>query len=597
MKKFWKMVLASALGILIASIALTILSIGFVGAIAGSGKTTPVVPQNAVLTIDLATMTVAEQTLEDNPFEGMTMGTGGFNMNEITTIGILDAVDALKKAAEDPCVKMVYLRPDYASGIAHMEELRAGLQQFRASGKPVIAYVENPTNGGMYLGSVADRTYMADFTGGVNSMIGLSGQLTFYKDLLDKLGINIQLIRHGKFKSAGEGFIRNSASEENLMQNRVMIGSIWNSMTKGIVEENESLSAEKLNKMIDNLEFVTAQDFEHAGLADEVVSRERMKQILCESAGCDALEEIPAISLPDYATATLSTDYKIKDKIAVIYADGDIVDGSDIENVSGKRFADMICEVKADSSVKAVVLRVNSPGGSVIAATQIKEAIDELQKVKPVVASYGEYAASGGYWISAGCERIFSDETTLTGSIGVFGIFPDFGKTVKDIAHVNITAVPTNKHSDMFSMMRPLDKDESAYLQKDIEEVYTRFTSLVARGRDMSVESVDKLGQGRVWAGSDALQNGLVDEIGGLSDAIEYAASLCGCAQWRVEGYPQPLDMMEQMMMMFQQNSDKQDELVSIKGVGASTIKALRRLCEMDKPAVMARMPYEIAIR
>ena len=597
---FWKTALAAGVGVVVVSAILSIISsIIFAGIIASVGTAASaskgIVEPNSVLDIDFSTVTIAEQTLEENPLGAVSVsGTGFSTGEEVRVVGVLDAVRALEAAAEDPCIKFAYLRPDMANDISHLEEFRAALVKFRSSGKPVISYIQTPTNAGYYLASASDRIYISEYHGGMNMMIGLSGSMMFFKDLLDRLGVNVQLIRHGKYKSAGEMYIKNSASPENLEQNTVMVKGIWNEMVAAMTEKS-GMSADEFNTLIDNLELVDAQDFVKKGLADEAVSMQGMKTRLCAQAGEDEFDDIESISLADYAAIKNKENMKAHDKIAVIYVDGEIIDGREKEEVAGKRFADLIDEVADKESVKAVVLRVNSPGGSVIASSQIRDAVDRLQNSKPVVASYGSYAASGGYWISSGCDYIFSDATTLTGSIGVFGMIPEFSGTLKNIVHVNITSVPSNRHSDMYSFTRPLDDTETAFVQKDIEAIYTQFTSLVAEGRKMSVEKVDEIGQGRVWTGRDALEIGLVDKIGGLADALDYASEISGSTLYRVVSYPKPLTIMEQLMESFQPSDD--DELVSIEGVGKGAVKALGELASMKTPAVYARLPYNIDIR
>lgn len=589
MKDFWKIVAGSALGVFLLSIALsilcTIMTVAMIASASALSSSSAYVAPDSVLDIDMSRLQIGEQTLEENPFSSLAAGMGGITaQEEIRTVGILDAVEALEAAASDPCIKLAYIRPDMASDISHLEEFRAALAHFRESGKPVIAFIDTPTNAGYYLASVADRIYMSEYHGGMNLMVGLSGRMIFLKDLLDKLGINIQLIRHGKYKSAGEMFIKNSASPENLEQNTVMIKSIWKEMVAPMASR-AGMTPEQFNALIDDLELVDAQSFLEKGLVDELVSYEGMKQKLCVHSGAGKYSSIHSISLADYVSLVEETTTKVKDRIAIIYADGNIIDGREKENVAGKRFADIIDQVRADSKVKAVVLRVNSPGGSVIASSQIKDAVDALRKEKPVVASYGSYAASGGYWISAGADYIFSDATTLTGSIGVFGTIPDFSKTLKDVAHINVTSVPSNKHSDMFGGMRPLSGEEIAYVQKDIESIYTAFTGLVAEGRKMDVERVDEIGQGRVWTGRDALGIGLVDSIGGIVNALDYAAALVNLPEYRLVEYPKPLTVFEQIMDQFMPLEDNY------------LVKLFSEMKEAGQTKVFARLPYEMEIR
>lgn len=600
MKGFWKTALAAGVGVVLVSIILSILcSILLGGIIAAAGaneNAKTIVEPNSVLDIDFSKIVIAEQTMEGNTFGGMSLLTAGFNAQETSTIGILDAIKAMEAAANDPNIKFVYIRPDMASDITHLEEFRTALVRFRTSGKPVIAYIQTPTNAGYYLASAADRIYISEYHGGLNQLVGLSGSLVFLKDLLDKVGVNVQLIRHGKYKSAGEMFVRSSASPENYLQNKVMIDRLWEAIAEPMAARS-GRSVKEFNEILDNLELVDASDFVAKGLADEAVSMDGIRKKLCALSGEDGddFDDINSIGLYDYAKIKVRKNFKAEDEIAVIYVDGEIVDGRGLEDVAGKRFADIIDEVCDEDDIKAVVLRVNSPGGSVVAASQIKDAVDRLCAVKPVIASYGSYAASGGYWISAGCKYIFSDATTLTGSIGVFGMVPDFSGTVKDIAHVNITAIPSNRHSDMLSLMRPLDKDELAYMQKDIEYIYNDFVGIVAKGRKMDATEVDALGQGRVWAGKDALANGLVDRIGGLADALEYAAVEAGCPEYRLVSYPKPLTQMEMLLASLKPEAD--DYLVKIGGPAKGLVNAVKEVASLQEAAVYARLPYSIEIR
>lgn len=596
MKKFWKNVLAAALGVLLVNVLVFFFVTFFVSSLAVASSSVKVtsVPQDAILSIDMNTLVIAEQTKESDPFSGLSISLAGLSSASISQVGILDAVKALEAAAVDPSIKCVYIRPDAASDVSHLEEFRAALMEFRKSGKAIYTYIETPTNAGYYLGSVADRIYMSEYNGGMNQMVGLSGQLMYYKDLLDRLGVNIQLIRHGKYKSAGEPYIRSTASAENLEQQRVMIQGIWNEMASAMASRSQ-MSVEQFNALIDDLKLTGPEAFVKEGLVDELVNFEGMKAKLCTMTGSASYKDVNYISFADYAALKVKKDYKVKDCIAVIYADGEIIDGRGSEEVAGKYFADMIDNVRRDENVKAVVLRVNSPGGSVIAASQIKDAVDALCAEKPVIASFGSYAASGGYWISANCNYIFSDATTLTGSIGVFGIIPDISKTVKNIAHINIYNVNSNKHSDMYSMMHTLTPEEQAFVQTDIERVYEQFTGLVAEGRNMSVERVDELGQGRVWTGRDALQNGLVDQIGGLKEALEYAAKEAGLTQYSVENFPKPVTAMDALLASMQQETE--DYLVKSFGLSENAVRAFRSLSDMKKPAIYARVPYLFDIK
>lgn len=531
------MTLATVTGLLLFGFVAMFIMIAMIGAVAAVGNSKPVMPAEAVLTIDCSTMTLAEQTQEADPF-GALQGT-----EIITPVGIYSAITAINAAAEDPAIKYIFMKPDAVSGgFAQIEEFRTALMNFRTSGKAVVSFIENPTNAGYYLASASDKIYMTSLQGGMNSFNGISSSLIFLKDALDRLGINVQLIRHGKYKSAGEMYIRNSSSKENMEQNEAMIESIWESWAT-LIAQSRNISVEDLNDMLDNLELNFPEDFLAKGLVDELLTRKELQDKLTALFVTDSYKNVKSISLADYAELKNTTNYQATDKIAVIYAEGNIVDGNTKENVAGDRFARLIEKVRNDKKVKAVVLRVNSPGGSVLASEKIKAELELLQENVPVIASFGDYAASGGYWISAGCDYIFANATTLTGSIGVFSLVPDFSGTVRDKLHVNITPVKSNEHADLYGLMRPLDAKETAYMQASVEQIYNKFTNIVAEGRDMTVADVDDIAQGRVWSGAEGLEIGLVDQIGTLEDAIRYAASQIGVndmSEVQVIGYPKP---------------------------------------------------------
>ncbi|MCQ2271180.1 MAG: signal peptide peptidase SppA [Bacteroidales bacterium] len=596
MKNFVKWTLAVICGIFIFNIIIFLISIGMIGSIAAAGSSQPVLPKSGVLYLDLSKLTIAEQSKESDIFSSI-------QGEKRTVIGLLDAVQALNSAAEDPSVQYLYFRSQNASiGMAEMEELRAALANFRKSGKAIISIMDSPTTASYYLASVSDKIYLTPYHGATYMLTGVSSQLIFVKDLLDKLGVNVQLIRHGKYKSAGEMFIRNSASPENLEQNQVMINSIWNAYATEIAE-SRGISVERLNEIIDNIELIFPEDFLEAGLVDEILSSDERKQKLADLAVVEKFDDIKFIPFTDYVSAKKEQS-KLKQKIAIIYADGEIVDGNGKEEVAGGYFASQIEKVRADSTIKAVVFRVNSPGGSVMASEQIKEQIELLKKEKPVVASYGDYAASGGYWISNSCDKIYADKTTLTGSIGVFSMIPDFSGTLKDIAHVNVTTVNSNKHGDMLSVLRPLDEIEKAAMQASVEDVYTTFVNYVAEGRGLETEFVDSIAQGRVWAGSDAIGIGLVDEIGTLEDALHYAAALVNDGDpdlraWKLVGYPKPQTAAEQIMSLLNKDSQAKSNALSgtaFESFGNAFLKWSEQVSETHD-YMFARMPFEIVMR
>ncbi len=590
MKDFIKMTLATLAGLFIFGIVSFFMMFAMIGALAAVGSTQPVMPREGVLKIDMSTIALAEQTQEADPMS-ILQGNGNTSV-----LGIYSAIKAISAAAEDPAIKFIYMKPDGAAGgIAHLEEFRSALKKFRSSGKAIVSYTENPGNGGYYLASVSDKIYMTPHDGSLNMFSGLSSQLIFLKDALDWLGVNMQLIRHGKYKSAGEMYIRNSASKENMEQNEAMISSVWNSWAEEIAEAR-NITTEELNSILDNLELNFPEDFLEKGLVDELMTREQLQQKLADLFVTDKFENVKGISLQDYAMLKNTVNFKAANKVAVIYADGEIIDGNDKMQVAGDRFAKVIADVRNDKSVKAVVLRVNSPGGSVLASEKIKTELDLLRESVPVIASYGNYAASGGYWISACSDYIFSNATTLTGSIGVFSMIPDFSGTINGKLRVNITPVNSNRHADMYGGMRPLDKNEIAYMQASVEKIYDKFTGIVSEGRDMSVPSVDAIAQGRVWAGAEAIKIGLVDQIGTIEDAIAYAAmsieDVSSPADVQIVEYPKPLSTFEILL----------DSLTGEQSIAAGTPfegleKAIRNSKTSCSGKAYARMPYEIIIK
>lgn len=585
------MTLATLTGLLLFGFLSMFIMIGMIGAMAAAGSSKPVMPAEAVLSIDFSRMTLSEQTQEADPFAALQGG------DMITPVGIYEAIKAVNAATEDPAIRYIYMRPDAASGgFARIEEFRTALKNFRNSGKAVVSYIENPTNAGYYLASASDKIYMTSYDGGMNMFGGISSQLIFLKDALDRLGINVQLIRHGKYKSAGEMYIRNSSSKENMEQNEAMIGSIWDSWAT-LIAQDRGISVETLNNMLNNLELNFPEDFLAKGLVDELLTRDQLQKKLADLYVTDDYKHVKSISLADYATLKNTVNYKAANKVAVIYAEGNIVDGGAKDQVAGDRFAKIIQDVRNDKDVKAVVLRVSSPGGSVLASEKIKAELDLLRESVPVIASYGEYAASGGYWISANTDYIFSNATTLTGSIGVFSMIPDIGGTLKNKLHVNVTPVNSNEHADMYGMIRPLDNKEVAYMQASVEKIYDKFTNIVAAGRDMTVENVDAIAQGRVWTGAEALGIGLVDQIGTIEDAINYAATsiegVTSANDVQVVAYPKPQTPIEALLESFGGKGESVFAGTPLEDVET----AFSGWTEAQSGKMYARIPYEIIVK
>ena len=593
MKEFVKTMLAVICGYIVLKLIGFLFMLILFGSALASG---PSVPHSGVLDVDMSAFTLAEQT-QETPMPSSPAALLGGNMAMVPAIGLRDAVEALKAAAADPGIPFVLLRADgAAAGVADAVEFRQALSDFRASGKPVIAYTENPGNASYYLATVADKIYMGNHHGGNNMLIGVSSQMTYLKDILDKLGVHVQLIRHGKYKSAGEMFIRSSSSPENREQNQRMVSSLWECYG-GVAAAAREIPQEQFNALIDDLALNLPEDFLSHGLVDALVSHEELVGKLCTLAQVEDAKKLHLVPFVDY---TLSKVQKLPlgPQVAVLHMDGEIVDGKDdYMNIAGDRFVQEIDKLRKDKNVKAVVLRVNSPGGSVSASEKIRAALDLLQAEKPLVASYGNYAASGGYWISNGCQKIYANPTSITGSIGVFSMIPEFSAVTKKVG-VGIETVGSNKHSDMFSLVRPFDSQELAYMQASVEDIYERFVNLVAQGRGMEPAAVDAIAQGRVWTGADALGIGLVDELGTLQDAIAYAAALADFTssdEYSVADYPVPLTLLQQFMLSFGSTPEEPYILADtpFEGLG----KAVSALKAGEPGVVYARLPYAMEIR
>ena len=592
MKDFVKMMLAVICAFIVMQLIGFFLLFILIGSVSLGGSKT-VLPREGVLDIDMTQFALGEQTQDDSFSPSLSlagMSAGG------ATVGIWDAIQAIEAAAADPGIKYILLRADAVSGgVSSLEELRTALAEFRRSGKAVVAYTENPTSGSYYLSSVADKVYMTSYHGGSPQMTGMASQMIFLKDILDKVGVNFQLIRHGKYKSAGEMYIKNAPSDENREQYQVMVNSLWKTVSAATAE-SRGIPVEKLNELIDNLSLNFPEDFLANGLVDELLDHEGLVQKLCDLAQVEKVEDLHLVSLLDYVDAKVF-HLRGKENVAILFADGEIVEGDDYADIASGRFVAEIDKLRKDKTVKSVVLRVNSPGGSVIASEKIRTALKLLMAEKPVVASYGNYAASGGYWISAGANKIYSDATCLTGSIGVFSMIPEFSKTAGKVG-VNMVTVGSNKHSDMYSLMRPFDAEETASMQAYVDDVYERFVGLVAEGRSLEKQAVDDMAQGRVWVGTDALGLGLVDEIGGLREAVNYAASLAGYVSkgdYRVVTCPVQPTQTEQLLDMLY---GKKQAPSILEGTPFEALgKTLRNLDEHKATQVYARLPYDIEIR
>ncbi len=598
MKTFWKIVLGSLIGCLVAGLICLFVMFGMIGSLSASvmsGGATAV--SGSVLRIDGSTA-IVERVVEDmSPKALMNRSKGG-------KLALLDAVRAIDAAAADPAIKLICIEPDEMSGIslANVEELRAALSRFRASGKPVVAYSGGFSTVSYYLASVADKVILN--TEGSNMILGVASQSIYLKELFDKLGVEYQLIRHGKYKSAGEMYIRSEMSDENRLQMQSMVDGLWGSLADEICASRDFSRAE-LDGWVANLELDDAQSLLDRKLVDTIWYADQFKDYLTDLDQAKDYDHVKFVDLVDYAPAHLMQTTRAKDKVAVLYANGEIVMSGDAEqSIVGDEFAAQVAKVRADSTIKAVVFRVNSPGGSVQASQYVRREIELLRATKPVIASYGSYAASGGYWISSSCDKIFCDNTTLTGSIGVFSLIPNLGDAARKTLKVNIQTIGSHPHSDMMSAMRSLDGAELDYMQKSVEEIYDEFLSIVSAGRDLPKEKVDEIAQGRVWCGCDAFGIGLADEKGGLVDAIAYAASAAGLQDYRLEEYPAQKSTMERFLEAFGGSvgiktllSPAGESLSGWERTQEQFLQAYSFLKNQDEPAVYARMPFITEIK
>lgn len=585
MKKFLKIVFAAFLGSAIALFIGGFVFMSVIISMAAFSTEEPVaVAPGSVLKIDFSS-DITDKSNKD-PLDGIFPFQGG------NSISLLSAVTAIEKAASDPAIKLIYLNTDrMRTSMAQTEELRNALTEFRKSGKPVIAYASNyNSQDAYYLATAADKIYADPL--GMIPLSGMSAQMLFFKRLFDKAGIEVQLVRHGKFKAAAEQYVNDRISPENKEQTQAYLESLWQSRAEAISSSRE-IDPEKLDEMIDGLQLCTTEDALHAGLIDSLMYDDQLKEKLCLLADKENYKDIRFISLEKYAKAVIIPDTKAKDEIAVVYASGDIVAGSNDNAIASNDFIKTLSSIRQNESVKAVVLRVDSPGGDAQAAEMIARELRLLNDSLPLIVSFGNYAASGGYWISAESDYIFTDKSTITGSIGVFGMVPNMQKTFEEKLHINIETINTNSNSDILSTLRPMTAAEERFMQRNIENIYGRFLEIVAQGRGMTEEEVDEIAQGRVWAGADAVSLGLADSFGGIADAIEYAASEAGIERYKITEYPKHGDSIDKLLKKLYSVSQG----ISIFESPESTLGSFVSKIEAGKGKAMARMPFDMIIK
>lgn len=589
MNSFLKQVLATVVGLILVCIVFTIISIvTFAGMIASSGATTSI-DENSVLRIKLQG-TIEERAGEENP---LAMLTG----DEVTTIGLDQAMEAISKAAKNDKIQGIYLEGGVlAATPAMMEELRHALLEFKKSGKWIMAYGDTYTKGAYYLCSTADTIMLNPI--GMLDWSGMASEPIFFKETLEKIGVRMQVFKVGTFKSAVEPFTQTQMSEPNRLQVTSYLGSIWNTMLQDVAASRK-FKVEQLNSMADTMTvFTDPADALKAGMVDKLCYISDVRDVLRNKLNLDDDDDINFVSIQDVANSETLAE-KEDNEIAVYYAYGEIVDIApsgiqDEHQIVGKTVVSDLKELREDDDVKAVVLRVNSPGGSAYASEQIWHEITLLAEKKPVVVSMGGMAASGGYYISCGASKIFAEKSTLTGSIGIFGMIPDASELLTDKLGLHFDCVKTNQLSDFGATGRPFNQQESALVQAHVEKGYRLFLSRVALGRKMKTAQVDSIGQGRVWTGEQAVKIGLVDKIGDLNDAIKAAAKLAKTDKYSVGRYPASESWFE-AMFNDHKSSYLESQMKDMLGTNYDALRLLRSL--QGQSAIQARIPFDPNIR
>jgi protease-4 len=584
MKTFFKMLLATVVGTIL-SLFLIVFFFIIVGVAALSSDKTQIISPKSVLTLDLNCP--IEERVQDNPFEKYSSA-----FSQVNAVGLNTLLDNIAKAKTDKNIEGIYLNVSHVSApLATLDEIRNALEDFKTSGKFVYCYAESLSQSSYYLASAASKVFMNPQ--GMLELRGLSAQVLFFKGLLDKMNIEMQVVRHGEFKSAVEPFILNKMSEANKLQVETFLGSMWNNVVLNI-SSSRSCDAEVINEACDNLSLLgnTALAAK-LGLVDSLIYKDQFEDLLRTQLQLDSAEKINWVSLKEYKKVSVA-EKKSKDKIAVIYAVGNIVDGKNGKDQIGASTAEELAKARKDDEVKAIVFRVNSGGGSALASDLIWREMVLTQKVKPVVVSMGNYAASGGYYISCAADYIVAQPTTITGSIGVFGMFPNVQKMLESKLGITVDRVKTNTSADFYSGNRPLSLHETLQLQTMVDETYSTFMQRVADGRKLRTSFVDSIGQGRVWSGVDALNLGLVDTLGGLDVAIAKAAQLAKLEKYTPVEYPKMKDFFEEFMETF---TDAKISSRLQKSPLYETYLYFQYIeSALEIKGVQARMPYLISI-
>ena len=587
MKDFLKYTLASIVGLLACTIVVSIISIIAVVGIAASSETTTVVNENSIFKLNLKGE-VTERMI-DNPFAAL--------MNEEqTALGLNDILTSIQKAADNEFIKGIYLE---AGGIvadpACTDEIRNALLRFKETGKFVVAYGGSYTESDYYICSVADKVILNPQ--GMVDWHGVASQTIYFKDLLAQLGIEMEVFKVGTYKSAVEPYTSTKMSEENREQITAYTSSIWNNMVKG-VSESRGITPEKLNECADRyMAFASPEETLAEGLVDTLLYMDETKDYLKQLMNIDEDESLHVLSLNEVKNIQKNVPLdKSGNIIAMYYAEGQIVDApstgmNTTPEIVGEKMCTDLRKLRDDETVKAVVLRVNSPGGSAFASEQIWNEVVKLKEKKPVIVSMGGYAASGGYYISCAADTIIAQPSTLTGSIGIFGMFPNPHKLITDKLKLNVETVKSNKHADFGSMARPFSADERTIMQGYINRGYALFTKRCADGRQMSIADIEAIAQGRVWTGEMAKELGLVDMLGDIELAKTIAAEKAGIESYTLISYPKEAGAFD-MFLNQAKESYIETRISKVAGQFKHELNLIYNLEQMN--SLQARMPFEV---
>jgi protease IV len=585
--KFLGNVLATVVGLFV-FIILCFFSIVIIGAIFGGSEKSANVKDNSVLELDLDKIS--------NDYGGK------FNFEDIGYFdakhdGLFDIIKAINAAKTDNQIKGIsILNNSLNLGVAQTKALRDALEDFKKSKKFIMSYANVYSQKDYYLNSVANIVYLNPI--GEVDFKGLSTEVMYFKDFQDKTGLKMEVIRHGKYKSAVEPFLTNSMSPENRDQISTFLNSIWNAMVIDI-SKSRNIPVSQLNTIANGLLGRTADLAKTNKLVDKIAYEDEYHNDIKKALKIDDDKEYNAVDVVDYARdIATSSDFETKDKIAVIYAQGEIGQGEgDLNEIGEGSMRRSLIEARKDKNIKAVVLRIDSPGGSALTSELIWREIEVTKKVKPVIVSMGNLAASGGYYIACGANKIFAESSTITGSIGVFGVLPNLSGITQKYG-INTEIVKTNENASGYSLFKPLDDNFRQFTQEGVENIYKTFVTRVATGRKMTFEQVDAIAQGRVWAGSDALKLGLVDKIGGLDDALAYASSLVKIKDYTTVDYPKYEKDFKDLFSGLGVPFMKTKENLIKEEIGEENFKVIEQIKRMNKQkGVQAVMAFEINIR